>query len=104
MLTPGMQDSSYENKAVIFDKKIGIKPENPDKWKAVLTSYQSDFIDFAIDSPQKPKIQGLFLIDLLRLKLYEFIFSISLYKNRLGYQNIRGLLKIRLGSLQCFNL
>ena len=92
MLTPGMQDSSYGEKSVVFDKKIGIKAENTDKWKSVLTPYQSDFIDFVINAPSKPKIKVNFLFNYLKLRIYEATFLASLYKNRLGYQDIRGLL------------
>ena len=97
MLTPGMQDSSYEKEAVIFDKGIGIKPENRNKWKGVLTPYQSELIDFvtkeSVESAhQVQKFQHIYLMDMLKLACQELSFSLRLYKNRWGYQNIRGVL------------
>lgn len=45
MLSPGAIDSSYSNEVIERDKKIGIRPNNPEKWKTVLTPFEGEFVD-----------------------------------------------------------
>ena len=45
MLKPGMIDSSYRSGIMNFDQTIGIQPDDPAKWRAVLSPEQGGLVD-----------------------------------------------------------
>ncbi|MEM8947292.1 MAG: sulfotransferase [Planctomycetota bacterium] len=87
MLSPGMVDSSYNNEAMKFSSDIGILPENPDKWKAVLTDHQAEFVDYLFGEGST-SFSPRYLFDLLKFSRTKLRHAISAYKNSLGYENI----------------
>jgi hypothetical protein len=88
MLKPGMRDSSYSKTAIEIDEKIGIIPDEAEKWKKYLTQQQSEFIDVLLNSKPKEN-QWDYWFDWIKVKRWQFLFLCRVYKNRYGYENLK---------------
>lgn len=85
MLKPGMIDSSYTSDVMWRRQNIGILPDDPHKWKNVLTVEQSITIERALTGSKFPfTFKGLVL---LRAKILVYIRTI---KNRSGFFHLFG--------------
>ena len=92
MLKPKMLDSSYSDKVMKFDNNIGILPNDPDKWKSVLSDLESNIIDFYFDNKNDQELKPSAIF---RFRVYysTLMYKIRMKKNYFGFENIlRGLI------------
>lgn len=88
MLQPGMRDSSYQKQALELNDSIGIIPENPDKWKQVISEDLENFINWIMqDGEYTVNSRCLVLWTRMMIKYYLMILQIT--KNSWGYEKIK---------------
>lgn len=90
MLMPGAIDSSYEKEVIKSDPRIGIVPEDIDKWMGVLTKQQEILVDFC---QKRQKTMLYIALRYPRLTIAILQELILIYRTKLGLIGFRSFKK-----------